>query len=239
MTEVPHEPPQVDPSSTPPKKKTSTGKVIGIGCGGLLALVIVITAIRAIVDPEGFKKSMDEAQKGGTEQASGTTSAGEKNKSEKTVDEVLSETKWPEKGIGLSRDRIEKEWGSMLPGFSFTRTGFVDDQPRYRGTFSSLSGPTGVDMVGPPDDPYIITFTVEQQFEYDKQGLNKTTLPALRRKFAKLLGPKCEKWVSDNIGGDWPTKEGRGMEFAELTDGNRSYELRWSAISVDLRVEAE
>ena len=55
-------PSQVAPSLPPPRKGLGTGAKVGIGCGGILLLVILIFIILGVIYGGKFKKFAEDAQ---------------------------------------------------------------------------------------------------------------------------------------------------------------------------------
>lgn len=223
---------------TPPasKKKPSTGKIIGFGCGGLIVLIFIIAGIAAIVDPEGFKRAGEKGTQSDTtkEAVKQSDTANETGKLHDAIQESAST--WPAKGLGIGRDRIATEWGSLAPGFKYNTRTPIDGQESVYGEFPGITG-TGVQIIGPANDPYIIVFSVNKQTGLNDKEVNSTIIPLLRTNCARIMGPECAKWISKEIGGNWP-KEGVDMTTAELESGNRQYLLHYSSVSVDLRIEA-
>lgn len=131
------------PTPTPtPKKKSSTGKIIGIGCGGLIALIVVVTIIRAIVDPEGFKSSMKSAE---TKQATEQKVEPEPTPKPELEPKPTPKSE-PEKPltIGISREKITDLFASV----NFEKGKPIDGLENYIGTSGNNCI---IQLIGPED----------------------------------------------------------------------------------------
>jgi hypothetical protein len=134
--------PEAPVPAPPPtlKKRSKTGKIIGIGCGGLIALIVVVTVIRAIIDPEGFKSSMKSAEtKQTTEQ---------KVEPEPTPKPEPEPTSKPELKkpltIGISREKIMDLFATV----NFEKGKPIDGLENYIGTSGNNCI---IQLIGPED----------------------------------------------------------------------------------------
>jgi hypothetical protein len=100
------------PFGPPPKKKARTGKVIGLGCLGLVGLFVLIALIGAVA---GGGSSSNDSKRADDTKAGGSTSGGSTSKDHETADASEGSDEKAEKKTG-KKVVIFKVWGTAPAG---------------------------------------------------------------------------------------------------------------------------